>query len=294
MAREFARVSVQTRSAGVREYQYDEFQAVDERLSDDDQAALRAVSSRAKISATCFVNVYNYGDFRGDPHDLMRRYFDGFVYEANWGSHELMLRLPASLLDPAVAGLYTRKEGATLEQTATHPILRYESNIEEPEWVDDSEHWLNALLPLRDELAAADLRPLYLGSLQWVRDYAEDAADREPPVPPGLRTHTRAQEKLVEFLRIDEGLLAAASACSAPLFKRKLSKGALERWVNGLAADEKDAIILRPAQDKQPSLSAELLRRFEQAVAPVPAPVQTLGRTVRELMKAAGLETDAE
>ena len=48
------------------EYQYYEFQALDKPLTKQQQKELRSLSSRAEITATSFVNEYNYGDFRGE------------------------------------------------------------------------------------------------------------------------------------------------------------------------------------------------------------------------------------
>ena len=82
------------------EYQYYEFLAVDRPLDAREQAELRALSTRASITATSFTNEYQWGDFRGDPRQMMERYFDAHLYLANWGTHRLMLRLPSALLDP--------------------------------------------------------------------------------------------------------------------------------------------------------------------------------------------------
>ena len=49
------------------EYQYYEFTAVDRPLSTRDRAELRALSTRADITATSFVNTYEWGTFKGDP-----------------------------------------------------------------------------------------------------------------------------------------------------------------------------------------------------------------------------------
>jgi hypothetical protein len=70
----------------VSEYQYYEFLALDKPLTDKQRAELRKLSSRAEITATRFVNEYHYGDFRGSPEKLMERYFDAFLYLANWGT----------------------------------------------------------------------------------------------------------------------------------------------------------------------------------------------------------------
>ena len=58
------------------EYQYYEFRAVEHPLTRDQMDALRALSSRAAITPTSFQNTYNYGDFRGDPRELMKTCFD--------------------------------------------------------------------------------------------------------------------------------------------------------------------------------------------------------------------------
>src|SRR6185437_17048836 len=75
-------------------------------LTKQEMEELRAISSRASITPTRFVNIYNYGDFRGDPLTLMERYFDAFVYVANWGTRWHMLRLPAQALDAKAAAPY--------------------------------------------------------------------------------------------------------------------------------------------------------------------------------------------
>jgi hypothetical protein len=65
------------------EYQYYEFQAIYRPLTQREMAELRALSTRAEITPNRFVNVYHYGDFRGDPRALMEKYFDAFLYVAN-------------------------------------------------------------------------------------------------------------------------------------------------------------------------------------------------------------------
>jgi hypothetical protein len=67
----------------VSEYQYYEFSAVDRPLTTREQAVLRSLSTRADITATSFVNTYEWGNFKGDPDELMERYFDAHLYLAN-------------------------------------------------------------------------------------------------------------------------------------------------------------------------------------------------------------------
>ncbi|MBI4321456.1 MAG: hypothetical protein HY675_23435 [Chloroflexi bacterium] len=76
------------------EYQYYEFIAIDRRLTQSELAELRQVTSRATISPTRLQNVYNWGNFKGDPQKLMEKYYDVFFYLASWGTHRFMIRLP--------------------------------------------------------------------------------------------------------------------------------------------------------------------------------------------------------
>ena len=61
------------------EFQYYEFVAIDQPPSLTAQKKLRTIASRATITATRLVNTYEWGDFKGDPHALVTRYFDAFL-----------------------------------------------------------------------------------------------------------------------------------------------------------------------------------------------------------------------
>jgi catechol 2,3-dioxygenase-like lactoylglutathione lyase family enzyme len=172
----------------VSEYQYYEFLAVDRPLTEPEMRELRAVSSRAVITPTRFTNHYEWGDFKGDPRAWMERYFDAFLYFANWGTHELMLRLPRRVLEPATARRYCRGDAASARAKGGHVILEFLSEAEGSDWYEeeDEDGNLSALVPLRADLAAGDLRALYLGWLLCVQAGELDDGEAEPPCPPGL------------------------------------------------------------------------------------------------------------
>jgi hypothetical protein len=85
------------------EYQHYEFPAIDRPLSKKEMSELRSHSTRARITTTSFVNHYEWGSFKGESDVWMEKYFDAFLYLANWGTHMLKLSLPSRLLDPAMA-----------------------------------------------------------------------------------------------------------------------------------------------------------------------------------------------
>lgn len=191
------------------EYQYYEFVALDQPLSDDQMAELRAISTRAKITRTRFVNEYNFGDFRGDPHKLMARYFDAHRYFANWGCPRVMLRVPKANLDVAALKLYFAGRAA-LKVLREHVVLDF--NVQdEREFEGDSRVSIAALAPLRAELINGDLRSAYLAWMVGLEngDYKDGA--REPPVPDGLAKRTRPQNALIRFLGISPHILRSAA-----------------------------------------------------------------------------------
>ena len=168
------------------EYQYYEFLAVDRPLTTAEQAEVRQLSTRARITATSFTNEYHWGDFKGSPDQMMEHYYDAHLYFANWGTHRIMLRLPRTLLDQKIAGQYCVDGQVRMSATREHVILDLTSEDEAGEWAQDAEESLSAIVGVRSELAAGDLRPLYLAWLSgygvWERD--EDCGCRKP-MPPG-------------------------------------------------------------------------------------------------------------
>ena len=152
------------------EYQYYQFLAVDQPLNARQQAEVRALSTRAEITATTFTNEYHWGSFKGDPAKLMEHYYDAHLYFANWGSRTVMLRLPLELLDIDTVQPYTIDRHVSAWTTDTHLLLDLSAHDETGEWDWDEgdEHALPVIVGVRAELADGDLRPLYLA---WLAAY---------------------------------------------------------------------------------------------------------------------------
>lgn len=265
------------------EYQYYEFVSVDQPLTPAQQGELRAISTRAQITASSFVNTYQWGDLKADPQKLMERYFDAFLYLANWGTHRVSLRLPVGLLDPDTAAAYCVGESAHCQVTRTHVILDLHSEDEDGEWQEDGQGLLASIVPVRGELAAGDTRLLYLAWLLCVQGRQLDDNEAEPPVPLGLGELSGPLRSLADFLRLDQDLLAAAAESSEPLAQKRPSAGTLTRWVKSLPEADKDDVIVRLLRNNDPHLRSELLRRLHH---PTPE-AATGGRSVGELLAAA-------
>jgi len=250
------------------EYQYYEFLAVDRPLTAAAQAEVRQLSTRARITATSFTNEYHWGDFKGSPDQMMQRYYDAHLYLANWGTHRIMLRLPRTLLDPEIAGQYCVDGQVGMSTTRDYVILDLASEDEAGEWVEDAEDSLSAIVGVRSELAAGDLRPLYLAWLSaygaWERDEDafgdEDEDELEPPVPAGLGSLTAPQRALADFLRLDSDLLQVAAEASPGLPELKDDARALATHIAKLPVSDKDRLLTLVAEDQAARARMELLR----------------------------------
>ncbi len=97
------------------EYRYYEFLAIDRPLSKKEKAELRAISTRAEITPTGFVNTYEWGDLKARPIEMVKKYFDAFVYFANWGTRECMFRLPLEKVDLKAPAPYLQGDAATCQ-----------------------------------------------------------------------------------------------------------------------------------------------------------------------------------
>jgi hypothetical protein len=150
------------------EHQYYEFVAIDRTLNRDQMAELRTRSSRAAITPTSFVNEYTWGDLKADPADWMRRFFDAFVYTANWRSCRLAMRLPIDTFDEAELTRFGTQGALTIEDSGTHWIIDWsldEGQDDDRFGMETGQGWMGRLMPLRDELLRGDTRSLYLGWL---------------------------------------------------------------------------------------------------------------------------------
>ena len=270
------------------EYQYYEFTAVDRPLTTREQAELRSLSTRADITATSFVNTYQWGDFKGDPRKLMERYFDAHLYLANWGTRQLMLRLPTHVLDPATVADYCVGDSASAWTAGRHVIvcLHREDEDGTDEWDLDGRGLLASIIPARAGLAAGDLRLLYLGWLRCVQSLELADDEPEPPVPAGMGTLDAPLTAAAEFLCIDPDLLAAAAAGSAQAAADEPTAAQLRTWVVQLPAREKDSILTGLITGIDSHLRSQLLRRYRDEQT-TDTSTTTAPRTAGELLVAA-------
>ena len=270
------------------EYQHYELRAVDKPLTAEQMKRLRALSTRASISSTRFVNTYQWGDFKGNPSRLMEQMFDAFLYWANWGTRRFQVRLPDSPARREQIEPYCIEPFATVRVHGNNLILELDAEeIYEDYYDGEEDDWMGSLLPLREDLLRGDYRCLYLAWLRSVQEEEVEDDEYEPPLPPGLRDGSEPLSEFGRFFRINLDLIEAAAEGSGPA-PQEPSAEAVVQWVKGLTVEEKDALLCDALHGRRPALGAELLRLYHAAnpssahTAPSAKP-----RTAGELRRAA-------
>jgi hypothetical protein len=250
------------------EYQYYEWQTIDRALTAAEQAEVGKLSSHIEVTSTRAWVEYHWSGFRHDPKQVLARYFDAFLYYANWGSQRLAFRFPKGLLDEEALQPYLWEYCAELEPAGDVLIL----DISFPD--DDGGHWfegearLSALAPLRDDILNGDHRALYLA---WLLAAAANDIEEElePPVPPGLKALSAPLAEFLSFFQLDAFLVQAAAQASEPL--RATPAPALDALIARLPRAECDAFLRRLAAG-EPLLSLKLNRRLQELAGPSARP----------------------
>ena len=277
------------------EYQYYEFQAIDRPLDQAAQEALRSISSRARITATSFINHYEWGDLKGDPRKFVERWFDLHLYLANWGTRRFMIKVPKRFVNQADMDPFLREidwvEAWTSGDNLLIDIQRHEDGGYDDwdgDW-DDGSGRLAALAPLRTDVLSGDLRLFYLLWLTAVQD--EFIPENEVEPLPGIAPLTGALEGFAEFFGIDSDLVTAAAELNAD--DAAMSKDGLRKAVAVIPEREKAELLLRVV-DGDTYVAAELRSRVRK-MNPASAAHRTAGalrtraqeiREARELAEA--------
>lgn len=266
------------------EYQYYEFLAVDRPLDRAAQEALRSISSRARITATSFINQYEWGDLKGDPREFVEQWFDLHLYFTNWGARRLMIRIPRRLVDPAdikpFLGELDWVEVWISGDKVIVDIFREEVELDDD--LDDGSGWLATLAPLRADVLSGDLRLFYL---LWLAAVQDDLVSDDQVEPlPGIGPLTGTLEEFADFFCIDSDLVQVAAERGAD---PSPSKGDLREALAAMTESEKTELLLRVA-DGDTLVAAELRNKLRKKCADpaVPRTAGALRRRAQEIADA--------
>lgn len=277
------------------EYQYHEWQALERPLTASEQKEVNGLSSHIDVTSSQAIVTYEWGSFKQKPLDVLAKYFDAYLYTANWGTRRLAFRFPSGLLETVAIESYCDEDHVNLETIGEVQVLKFEINREEGfnEGIDER-GLLSPLGRLRDDLLQGDYRVLYLAWLK-AREldsgyYQEDEDnpenylnDSEPCLPAGLKQLTPALQAFIDFFEIDPFQVAAAAEISPSL--SPVQAADLTRLVSRLSRQECDEFLLKIV-NSEPGAVASLRKRllsFEKSAAAL----QTGARSYGQLLKIA-------
>jgi len=293
------------------EYQYYEWLALDRPLDAQQIKEVGALSSHMDtVSATQASVTYSWGDFKHDPLKILERYFDAFLYVANWGTRRLAFRFPKAAISARALEPYLIERVITVTHSGSFTLLDIEINEEDggrSDWIE-AEGLLAQVAGVRRQIINGDYRALYLVWLAMVTrrgdsdgdedvdesEMDEDESDGtpsvEPPVPAGLQSLDGSLGALCNLFDVDMHLVKAAAASSARVAKPTVS--AVRLAIARLPRERVDAYLLQLLND-EPQLSSALLKELGLSAT---APSQQTGksRTAKTLLEAAKRRAETE
>lgn len=268
------------------EYQYYEFQALDQPLTSEAQQEMRRLSSRVNLTTRSASFVYNYGDFRGNPFDILSKHFDAMLYITNWGTRQLMFRFPRQAIPLQVQEQYSYAESLEWSSAGNYTILNIEVCEEDGGWGwVEGEGLLSGIIPVRSDILRGDLRGLYLAWLVMARAEFEILEDDEdlvgPPIPPNMQSLSPALENFAAFFDLDPDLIAAAAHLSPVV---EPSDQALGAQLDRLPDDEKQHFLLRLLRGEA-HLDVALAARLRELARPDDRAMPSASaRSIRQLL----------
>lgn len=221
------------------EYQWVEFRAVDAPLDDEALEFMHQQSTRAEISKWHFTNEYNFGDFRGNVREMMRRGYDVHVHYGNFGHRRIYFRIPDKTITIAQIAPYLLEDQqidwlSDDEGTGGLLIIDPEGDAGTFDWLPDVESFASDLIPIREMIIAGDFRAIYLAHIAF--NYDDEA--NEPPVPAGLGAAHRALERFCEYYEIDSDLVSVAAELSRDLGAEESRESVIRAWLQDKTIDQ--------------------------------------------------------
>jgi len=281
------------------EQQYIAFRAIDRPVSQENLEYMRKQSSRAEITSWSFDNEYQFGDFRGNAVEMLRRGYDLHLHYANFGTRKLLIRFPHGLPNASAAKPYFGEDSLRFIKDEQGPggILCIQPFHESGDLEDFWEFGdlLDKLVSLRAEILDGDLRPLYLAHLVMACDGNHDPEEtKESPVPAGLEKLSGGQRALMEYYGLSDALIAAAAQQSPPLESRDDPRNQHAEWLQGQSQAKKDAWLAELMANSDSPVRSEILAAFRSSRTTPVWPTIRRDRTIAELRaRAAEIQRDA-
>lgn len=265
------------------------FRAVDKSLTSQERKAVGSLSSRSEVTANSASFVYHYGDFRGNPMNVLREYFDLHIYFTNWGTKQLMIKFPIDLVDYWALKKYEIDASdystcsLSLNKSSKHIIIDLEWNEEEGGgWMDMDDYDLSDFIAIREAILEGDYSALYLFWLKLSKikfdsefdEYDEfdefDEFDEEedfnkktktPPIPSKLPRRLNELEPFIQFFEIEKDLVGAAVLAAQKVVTKEV-KINYNILLQEMSETDKDTFLMQ-VLDGEPRMDIKLKKYLD-------------------------------
>lgn len=247
------------------EYQYYRFECLDPRLSPQQRAQLRKISSRADITSNSFCVQYHYGDLKADPEALMMDYFDIGFYYANWGQVNAYLKLPAGTIPDAFTAIIADGYASFVEDEECQLLIFSLEEDDDYRDDEDAESFMFHLAALRAELLAGDYRVLYF---HWLsRAYDDPRLEPLPLIAFDFDKLTPAQLAFAKLFYIPVSVIRALHLLlqTMPAQSPQTTSLTAQQQVAMLSDADKDTLLYRLFNEGQllPTDAMAMLKKQE-------------------------------
>ncbi len=200
------------------EYQRYQWKVVGRSLSPQQRSEVSELSSHISVRSDSAEVSYHWGDFKHDPISVLERYFDLFLYEANWGTQRVVFRFDADTVEVEELSMFATGETITVVEKGGSVLIEtwFEENWIEPSHgyyhgYDESDWQLDAVEEIRRQWMEGDYRGLFLLWLKACQLAPEENADRIVPLPRGMGQLGDEHRALADFVDVDGGVMKAAA-----------------------------------------------------------------------------------
>jgi hypothetical protein len=253
------------------EYQAYYFARVDRPLSGNEIEAVDALSSHMEVSAhSAFVH-YHYGNFKHEPLQVLKKWFDVFVYYANWGSQTVGFRFNKDAIDLERLIPY-QVDDALIVETSEDDVFvlaEFYENYGDGGYYDLSEErggFYAGYVSLYNTILRGDDRALFLLWLKATQQCGD--LDEPVPIPGGLNALEPELTELAEFIDLDSKLVEAAAQHN-PAPSVKLSSAPqveYTKYLNRLTKDQTTQYLEQLLTEDPHIARAELIKELRQYI----------------------------
>ena len=126
------------------EYQCYQWKCVGRSLSPKERGEISGLSSHIAVRADSAEVTYHWRDFKHDPVSVLERYFDLFLYEANWGTQRVAFRFGTDTVEVEDLRAFAAGEVITVAEKGGGVLVEawFDENWVEPvyDYYDQYEH----------------------------------------------------------------------------------------------------------------------------------------------------------